>query len=638
MPFLRLFRLVLLTLSFLGASLAAAVDATPSGERFESLKQMSLEDLMLLEVSTVSRKSEQWWSAPGAVDVVTGEDIRRAGAFSLPDALRLASGVHVTQPKARTWGIGMRGFTLPGGNKVNVQIDGRTLFTPFYSGVFWDAQDTMLADIDRIEVVRGPVGALWGAYAVNGFVQILTKPAWDTQGWLASAAVGTEDAAFASLRYGGRVSPDTFYRVYAQYRTWEPTYVRGEKATATTDFFQSGFRMDARRDGDTTLTWQGDVYTNKGLFRDGVREEVSGANMLGRWQRLLSFESDAQLSLYYDYTDRHFEVGLKEERHTIQATAKYRLTRGRNDFQIGTDNMASWDEIGNLPFLQFDPAERTVYTASLFGSHTFHFVPERFSTTAGVKVEHNSFTGVEVQPTLRAAWTPSDRTTVWAAVSRAVRTPVRFDHDVVFPGIFTATEEYDAEEVIAYELGFRNKPVTSLAVDVVLFENEYDNLRSYQPIGGPIIPLTFRNMLNARTNGVELTLLYQPFSRLFLKGTYRYFQIYFTEDPGARNLFGTRFEANDPKHLGTLTARLDLPANIEWDTTLRYVGSLPWQQTKGYLTADVHLGWSPREDWQIALVGRNLLDHYHVESIIPQEQRPGQEVARGFFARVTWKY
>lgn len=594
---------------------------------------------MQLEVSTVSRHSEEWWSAPGAIDIVTSEDIRRSGVSSLPDALRLVTGVHVSRPVARNWGVGIRGFTVVGGSKVNVQLDGRTLFTPFFSGVFWDAQDTMLQDIDRIEVVRGPVGAVWGAHAVNGFIQILTKPAWETQGVLASAAIGTDSSFFANVRFGGHTSRDTFYRVYAQYRTLDPVYLRGERADAASDFLQSGFRVDTRIDQDTTLIWQGDLYSNKDLIRDGKRDEIAGANLNARWRRLLSLDSELEFSTYYDFTDRRFASGLRELRSTVQLNGRLRLLHGRHQFQIGTDNTFSWDTITNLPGLQFDPTERGVHTVSLFASDTFTIVPDHWSVTVGAKLEHNSFSGVEVQPTVRLAWTSSRHTTLWSAISRAVRTPVRFDHDVVFPGVFMANDDFGSETVIAYELGFRHKPYESLAIDVALFENRYDDLRAYQPIGAPLIPLTFQNMLNAESRGAEITLLYEPFSRLFLKGSYRYFELDFTADPGSRNPFGTRFEANDPKHLATLTARLSLPRSVEFDTTVRYVSSLPWRRTKGYLTADVRVGWSPRPGWELALIGRDLLDPYHVESIIPQQAAgPGREVKRSVMVRATWEF
>jgi iron complex outermembrane recepter protein len=323
----------------------------------------------------------------------------------------------------------------------------------------------------------------------------------------------------------------------------------------------------------------------------------------------------------------------------LQFSAKYHTTSGRNEIQVGTDNSVSWDKLGGVPGILFEPADRTVRTLSAFGSHTMHWAPDRFASTLGAKIEDNSFSGFEIQPTLRGSWTPTKRTTIWGAVSRAVRTPVRFDHDVRFPGVFEASDDFDAEVVVARELGLRHRLSDRFAVDVALFSNRYDKLRAYQPIGATFLPLTFQNRLNATGNGAEVTLLFQPHRQVFMKGTYRYFHLEFSEDPGSINPFGTRFEANDARHLATLSTRIDLPGRWELDTTLRHVGSLPWRRTKGYVTADLRLGWSPHKNWELALIGRNLLEPYHLESIIPQNTTvSGSEVRRSVAIRATWKF
>ena len=440
----------------------------------------------------------------------------------------------------------------------------------------------------------------------------------------------------ANVRYGGRASADTFYRVYAQYRELPSLSLNGNTAEANSDFLQSGFRIDSRRPTDVTLTLQGDAYTNRDLLRDGTRDTVSGANILGRWQKLYSTDSDAQLLSYYDFTDRQFIAGLSERRHTFQLNGKFHAVFGQNEIQVGTDNTLSRDSIGNTPALLFSPDKRTIHVVSAYANYVRALIPDRLSTTVGAKIEHNSFSGFEVQPTARAVWTPARDTTVWGAVSRAVRTPVRFDQDVVFPGVFTANDDYRSEVVWAYELGLRRRIADDLAIDLALFDNHYDRLRSYQPIGAPLIPLTFQNMLNAHSSGAELSVIYEVSNRLMLTANYRYFDIDFSEDPGARNIFGTRFEANDPRHMGTLVARYNVTPSVELDTTLRVVGSLPWVTTKGYITADVRLGWAVAKHWDVSLIARNLGDKYHVESIIPQETTgPGKQVARSIALRVT---
>lgn len=616
----------------------------PSPSNPSSLALLSLEELMNLEVSTLSRKSEQWWRAPGAIDVVTGDDIRRSGVSTLQDALRLATGVQVTRPENQSWGIGIRGFALPGGNKINVQLDGRTLFTPFYSGVFWETQNTVLEDIDRIEVVRGPVGAAWGSFALNGFIQILSKPAWETQGPLTSVTVGSEDEHIVVTRYGDQIGQNTFYRAYAKYQQFEPLFQLGKQATAVTDFAQAGFRADRRNGPDTLLTLQGDVYTNKGLFRDGDRTHYSGGNLMGKWQRTFSIDRDLQVSSYYDFTkldfprDNNGEV-LGETRHVVQASIKYRHAWSRNEFQLGSDNFVSWDKIRKTTAIQFDPLERTIETTSVFVSHKYELVEDVLAATVGGKFEHNDFTGFEHQPTARVAYTPDVRTTLWSAVSRAVRTPVRLDHDINFPPIFYANDEFRSETVTAYELGARRQLWGALAADVAWFYNDYEDLRSYQQITPEIIPWTFANMLNAKGHGVELTVHYQPLPKLSFKGSYRYLDLDFSFDPERRSVVDQVYEANDAKHLATGMVRYDLNRQLQLDVTLRYMDDLPKPATEGFLTADLRLGWTPRAHWDLSLIGRNLAHRYRTESIIPQNQSGvGQEVARSFALRVTWAH
>src|SRR5688572_5946080 len=325
-----------LILAALLVTRVAGAEDPPTPPEPTDLTTLSLEDLVNLKVTTVSREPERWWSAPSGVDVVTGDEIRRSGVLNLPDAIRLAAGVQVGQPSARNWAISIRGMNVLAANKISVVMDGRSLFTPFFSGVQWDAQDTLLEDVDRIEVVRGPVGALWGSFAVNGFIQILTKPAWDTQGLLAAAGTGTEDPGFFALRYGGKLGRDTAFRVYGKYFQTDWTYTpSGDHAQGATDFLQSGFRVDARRSHDTTLTLQGDYYTNKGLPLDRVQTEVDGVNLLARWHRAFSPDTDLQIDGYFDHTFRVIPQSFEEHRSTGSASVKYRRKEGRHGLLLG---------------------------------------------------------------------------------------------------------------------------------------------------------------------------------------------------------------------------------------------------------------------------------------------------------------
>lgn len=622
-----------------GVSEVAAQTSSPAPMK---LSQLSLEELMRLDVSTVSRKAEQWWTAPGAIDVITNEDIRRSAALSLPDVLRLGVGVHVGQANAREWAIAVRGFNVTASNKLNVQMDGRSLFTPFFSGVLWNAQDTMLEDIDRIEISRGPGGATWGAFAVNGFIQILTKPAWETQGSLVSAAAGTE-AGWFSYRYGGKAGDSTFYRVYGKYSQFNGTYspVTHERSMPTTDLAQTGFRVDSRGRGDTTFTLHGDVYTNKGTPKDHLQNEFSGANLTGTITRTLAVDSDVSVTAYYDYTSKDFAGTFDELRDTLALSAKYRLVSGANEIQLGADGLVSWDKVFG-PQVTFEPERRTFYTVTAFAQDTVTLVPKLWTATLGAQVLYNGYSGADVQPTARLAWTPNPRRTIWAAVSRAVRPPVRIDRDLVvrFGGttVFEGNDDLEAENVVSYELGGRQRIGERLAVYVAGFVNRYDNLRSYESRSPPYMsfPWTFKNTTNAHSSGVEVSALWQPVTRLFLKANYRYLDLHLTKDPGSGDFQDGLFEMNDPHHVASITARLDLPGRVELDTTLRHVSSLPRPAIHAYTTADIRLGWSPRSDWELSVIGQNLFDPRHPDFITANSIN--DEVARSVTAKATWRF
>jgi iron complex outermembrane receptor protein len=618
-----------------------AAQAEPASTRLAGLKQLSLEELLKVEVSTVSRKEERWWSAPSGIDVVTGEEIRRAAAQTLPDALRLATGVHVAQPNARSWAVSIRGMNVLAANKISVSMDGRSLFTPLFSGVQWDAQDTLMEDIDRIEVVRGPVGALWGAFAVNGFIQILTKPAWDTQGWLASAGSGTEDPLSFSFRYGGKVNDDTFYRVYAKYAQTDWTYGEdGRRAAPPSDFFQTGFRVDALRARDTTLTLQGDVYTNQNLPAGEALTAIDGANILARLRRSFSPDASVEVQAYLDHTYRLIPAQFEERRNTASASLKYHNVSGPQDWLVGFDGTISRDQIGNIGFAQLIPAQRTIHTAGVFVQDVVWLVPEHAAFTFGLKGEHNSFSGFEYQPTVRLAWTPSSRTTLWGAVSRAVRTPVRVDEDftIRFSGVtlFEPNPDFETEDTIAYEVGLRHQVASSVTLALSGFIYRYDNIRSIEPVGSAPVPVTFKNMLNAQSHGVEAAIMYQPRAWLFFKGTYRFLELDFTRDAGSQDTSRGSAEGNDPKHITNLGVHFDFPRNFEFDTYFRYASGLPNPVLPGYRALDFRLGWRPSNQWEFSLSARNLLDRQHAEFVTMNSLN--EQVHWSSTFRTTWRY
>lgn len=621
--------------------LAASLSFGQSGYDVAMLKQLSLEELMQTEISTLSGRNQTWWEAPGAIDVIRQEDIRRSPARSLPDILRLATGVHVAQSSELSWAVGIRGFNVLAGNKMSVEMDGRSLFTPFFSGVNWDVQDTLLADIDQVEVVRGPVGSLWGAFAVNGFIQITTKPAWETQGWYTRVGTGTEDPFFASSRFGGRISDRTYYRVYLKYRQMDWTYSPdGSQVFDTTDFVQTGFRIDSSLPGDTVLTFQGDVYTNKGTPRDQVQTNVSGGNLLARWSRETSDTGKLELEAYFDHTDRSIVSSFSERRDTGAFSAQYSHEGSRQAIIFGADVNISKDKIDSPQFSVIHPPSRTIHNYSAFVQHTWHLVPDRLSLSSGIKAEDQSLSGMEWSPSLRAAWTPHYNTTVWTGVSRAVRPPVRVDEDLrIGLGDFLIVDAHDnfgTEEVIAFEAGVRHRLSENLFFDVAAFYNDYDHLRSSEPLGSDPLPLTFKNNLNATSHGVEVTVNYQPTARIQFKLSYRHLHLRFSNDPGSVRAAGVEAEGNDPEHLAILATRFDLPWQLELDTFLRHVSELPDPATPSYTAFDFRLAWHPSPFWSYALSGRNLLDHRHPE--LATTNSLNDEVAREITIDVTFRY
>lgn len=643
--------LATLALGYLVASTVAvgqiAGDSDDPPRRVASsvrLKDLSLEDLMQIEVSTVSRKTEPWWTAAGAIDVVTSDDIERSGALTLPDALRLATGVHVGQANTQAYAVGIRGFNVLSNDKVNVQLDGRNLFTPFFSGVAWDMQGTLLEDVDRIEVVRGPAGALWGNYAMNGFINIETKPAWDTQGLLATAAIGTELPGAVALRYGGTAGRNTYYRAFLQYTDTDWTYnAAGHRAKPPTDVVRGGFRSDTRTAGDGILTIDADAYTNRGTPEDRPdQERFSGESIGARWHRSVLADSDLQVRGYVEHTWHVSGGNFVEKRNTASASVKYRAVAGRHDWQVGADALVSRDRITSGTTVSIVPPERTYYTNSLYASDTITLVPRRWVATVGAQLQWAVFSGLDVQPTARLAWTPTADTTIWGAISRAVRTPVRLDaglHSEVNGTVFFhGNPGLKSEDVIAEELGIRHRFSQRLAVDLAMFVNDYHHVRTYES-ATPVyraLPWTFGNSMHAHSTGAEVTVLYQPWSRLFLKASYRYLDLRLHKNAGSGDFLNGLFEANDPRHVGSLTARLNPAPHWTLDATVRGTSGLPQPAMRGYVTCDARVAWSPDANWEVAVVGQNLSDAQHPEFVTPNSSN--EEVARSVTIKATWRF
>lgn len=628
------------TYLFIIQTIASAASLPKNIETPEDLKRLSLEELMEIPVTSPGRRAQPLSSAPTAIDVISNEKIRRSGARSLPDILRLATGLHVAQSGGRVYAISARGFNTSTANKMHVLMDGRSLYTPLYGGVFWDVQNYPIEDIDRIEIIRGPGATMWGANAVNGVINIITKSAKETQGGLLEVGGGNYEQGFGTFRYGGRIGENTYYRAYVDgYNRDGMRLSSGGDAGGDRQFGQAGFRVDSNLDEDDLLTVQGDIYYgDQGGMGNEMDSYVYGGNLLGRWTHTFSDESDFALQIYYDRVGRTIPYLFEEDRDTFDLDFQHRFPLGDwNDIVWGLNYRVSADEIGNASAIGFIPTERTLHLFSGFIQDEITLIEDELALILGTKLEHNDHTGFEFQPSARVSWIPSEWQTVWGSVSRAVRTPTRIDEDVVLPvsatPLFLGSRDFDSEELLAFEIGYRVRPLEPLYIDIATFYNVYDRLRSVEPLPGEPTSI-IHNKLDADTYGVELEVNYQVMPWWRFSGSYTYMQFDFQKDADSLDPTtpaGSR-EGNDPHHLFTIHNSVDLARNVDFDLIFRYVDDLPSPYIPSYLVMDVRLAWFPQDNLELALVGRNLLDDKHPEFTTLRE------VQQSVYASLTWRF
>jgi iron complex outermembrane receptor protein len=626
--------------------LSAATPPSPATpDDLSKLKKMSFEDLTNVEVTSVSRKEEKWLEAASAIQVITSEDIRRSGATSIPEALRLASNLHVAQVNSSQWAISARGFNNVLANKLLVMIDGRVVYTPLYAGVFWDVQDVLLEDIERIEVVSGPGGTLWGANAVNGVINIITKDTRDTAGFLLEGGVGTELPGFGSLRYGGELTPDLHYRIQARgIRHNDTVQLNGLPAQDSWALSQGGFRLDWNPRGKDRLTFKGDIYDgNPNPEANATGVIVSGGNVLANWTRKISDSADFQLHFYYDRTWRDFGAGLKEKLTTYSFDWQNHFRVGqRQDLVWGLNYRLMDHDTQNLTLLKFLPANKTHAVSGAFIQDEITLVDRRLRVTLGSKFTHNAYTGFEVQPSARLKWTIKQSQTVWGAISRAVRTPSRIDGEFflfanpTFP-VISGNSDFRSEELVAYELGWRSQPTANLSLSLASFYNRYDNIRSAQPGPPPFgLPITFHNAVRGEAYGLEVSGIYQVNHWWRLRGGYTLFRKHLEVKPNEVDLNRATAESNDPKNQFQVQSTMDLPGRLELSASLRYVGALPRPAVPGYVGLDSRLGWRATSNLELSLVGQNLIGDEHLEFIPASPAR--RQVERGVYGKVTWRF
>ena len=636
----------------------------------DSLKGLSLEQLGNIEVTSVSKSPVSVVRTPAAVYVITQQDIRRSGATNLPEALRMAPGVEVAQIDGVKWAVGIRGFEGRLSRAVLVLIDGRSVYDPLFHGVYWEVQDTLMEDIDRIEVVRGPGGTIWGPDAVDGVINIITRSAKDTHGTLISAGGGSVNQGFLDMRYGGGNDKNFSYRVYAKGSTDSPQFHPDNNQFDDQRRTQAGFRTDWEVTGRDTLTIQGDVYD--GLAGESVRvtslsapfstvvnqnANLSGANVLGRWKHILGVGSDITVQMYYDRVTR-LQANQSEYRDTYDFDFVHHLTLGaRNDFIWGVGARVSPADLPLVvPTYVFTPNNRTDQLYSGFAQDEISLIPDRLSFTVGAKLFHSSFSGYNTEPSARLLWTPSEHQSFWAAVTRAVRTPsdnedtlqtttLRSTSPLAFnvtagDGVFTS------ETDISYEVGYRQLILPGFSVDLATFYNDYSHLQSLEP-GTPytqttngetytVYPFVNRNGLVGTTKGFELAPTWKPATWWRLQGSYSYLDMDLRTRPGSTDAGSVPSEDySSPRHQFGFQSFLDLPHHVEFSQVLRSVSILAAQKVPHYETADLRFAWQAIPHLEIAVTGQNLFQPHHPE--YGGDPGPLVEIKRSVFAAITWR-
>lgn len=622
---------------------------------------LSLEQLLETQVLSASKKSEAVADAPAAIYVVTYEDIVRSGVTSIPDALRMVPGVNVAQSDSNSWAISIRGFNSALANKLLVLIDGRTVYNPVFGGVLWEAHNLMLTDIERIEVIRGPGGTLWGANAVNGVINIITKNSSDTQGSIVSVLSGNEETNL-SLRHGGNLSNKGTYRVYAKgFKKDSSHHPYNDHAYDNWDGIRAGFRTD----WDGQFTIQGDAYrTNTEQRRqnfsliepympiENQKLVYEGINLLGRWTDQQENGSQLSLQAYIDWTRRDEPLNFIDDRITYDIEAQYNFAPiGIHQLVAGTGFRFMDDEKTGNNNVSFSPAKRQSDLYNFFIQDKITLSPDKWFLTLGSKFEHNDFSGSELQPNIRLQWHATSEQTWWSSVSRAVRTPTPIEEDLTstlvtgagLRAAFVPNNNFKSEKLIAYELGYRNQLTENLSADVATFYNDYERLQTFafQPIIPVIngidpphflLPVQFTNDMKGRSHGLETAINWMLDENLKIALNYTWLQMSMTA------LVPTQESAEllYPDYQFGLKVFWNINDNWTLDTSSIHVAELP-AGVDAYTRLDINLSGQLTKSLRFNLTGQNLLEKNHREFGSPNDMNAA-EVERGIYGKLTWEF
>jgi iron complex outermembrane recepter protein len=672
-PSLRFSRALLLA-----ALVAGLVVRASAQNNTVDITTLSVEDLMNMQVTSVSKRTQKIGDAAAAIYVISQEDIRRSGATNIPEALRLVPGVDVARIDENKWAISARGFNGRFANKLLVLIDGRSVYTPLFSGVYWNVQDLMLEDVDRIEVIRGPGATLWGANAVNGVINIITKSAKFTQGALATGGGGTELRGLGDVRYGGTINQDTYYRAYGKYfNVGASTNPLGGAASDNWDALRGGFRGDWIPRGPDSLTLQGDLYRspygetltlptlsapysstfpNRGL--------IDGGNLLGRWAHDFG-ASSTSLQVYFDNTNITDNNLFTDHENIVDIDFQHSFHPSESQaFVWGVGYRSIQDSNESSVVVALEPNHQTLNQFSGFAQDEISLLDKRVQLTLGSKLEHNDFTGVVFEPNARLLWNVTPNQSFWTAVSRAVRTPALTERglqllsEVIPPGepgnptplpaevTVYGSDQFRSEDLLAYEAGYRVQVANNVSADIATFYNNYTHLLSAEP-GTPfveadpaplhlVVPLVASNKMHGGTYGAELFTEYKVIPRWKLSASYSYLQMDIRKDATSMDPTNDNPDITSPRHQFYVRSTLDAFRRLEHDLTVRYVTDLSGLNIPSYYSVDTHFSYPLPRHLYLSVGSQNLLNERHLEYVPDFINTSPTEVTRSIFGSITW--
>jgi iron complex outermembrane receptor protein len=653
---------------------AQSPQQAPDPSNPAAFKAMTLDELSQIEVTTPSKEPVSAFRTPAAIFVITSDDILRSGVTTIPDALRLAPGVEVAQIDANKWSVGIRGFGSRLTRSVLVLIDGRTVYTPLFDGTYWEVQNVMLEDVDRIEVIRGPGGTIWGPNAVDGVINIISKDSKNSRGVLATAGGGNYEQGFGNFRYGGGNDKDFTYRFYGMGFTRSPEYHSDGRNFDDWREAQGGFRLDWNENDKNLFTLQGDIYDEKAgesvqatsytppysQIIDG-NALLSGGNIMGRWKKIFSDSNNIQVQAYYDRTSR-WEPNFAEIRNTFDIDFLQSLAlpaRQHVTWGLGA-RVQPIDDTIVVSGLQFLPLKRTDYLLTAFLQDEISLVDQRLSLTVGTKFLATNFThGLPMEPSVRLLYTPDTKQSFWAAWTHALRTPSDSEEDFYLLGFIETTASgtpyfarfnpnpgFAPEQMNGYEFGYRRLLGKKVSLDATAFYNHYHDLFSEDITGATylesdpppvhyLLPADFANGLYGYTKGVEVAPEWRPTSFWRLRGSYSFLHTNIGKSPNSQDVGSAPgIVGSSPQHQATIESGFDVSKKIQVDIDWRYVSSLPAQMVPGYSTANARIAWQVNPHVGLSVVGDNLFQPYHYED--GGDPGPLVGIKRSAYAKLTW--